>query len=334
MDKKAKKKALKKNKVVKKIESEKEAVAVVEDIINSEEYIRLKKEKEEEYLREKAELERLEAIRKEEEEIVRKNVEKAQKYLEAKKADKTEIKVTQTTDFYKESYQGYVELFNNYSDRRMKQRREILEITNKIPEDFRFNKYIQVNKLPTKPRTAKLETLEQVETMLVASKKEILTRSGRAKAIKKAKLSKEDERLLNKLFLDRMKLDARMIVMFQPKDSKIPMYELYWAVQNTITSYQKMYDSKNKTPFKILSEFDFCDSVIWSLRYFLEMVYTDKYPIGFLKKDALTKCSQLYQEIKLRKGIVTALDAETATVEFAEKFIRTNRYSPMIINYF
>lgn len=315
--------------------TEEQEVAVVEERtlpnFKTQEYLDMKKNFEETLNQEKEELKRLkeeERIRKETEE---ENVRKAKELIEKRKNEQNAEKMASIEEEIPEVMKE-ISLFDNYSDLRMVRRKEELAKTNKEKDDFRVNKYLQVNKLPQKPRTAKLDTPEQVATMLVSSKKEILERSGKAKAIKKAKLSKEDKKRLDILFLERCEMEAKYINMFQPKGLKVPMYEVYWSVQNTIVSLQKVYkDSKN--PFKEVSEFAFCDSLVWASRYLLEMVYTEDYPLDFLKQDCLEYSIALYKTYLMRNGVVTAFDVEEGTIELMKQLASRFKYSSMVVNF-
>ena len=136
---------------------------------------------------------------------------------------------------------------------------------------------------------------------------------------------------MEKLFLERVELEAKFINMFQPKGLKIPMYEIYWIVQNDIISGQKIYKD-NKNPFKSVTEFQFCDSLVWACRYLLEMVYTVEYPLEFLKKDCLEYSAELYKRYKLVNGNVTAWEVEIASLDLMKYLIQRFRYSAMVVN--
>ena len=262
--------------------------------------------------------------------IEEENIRKAQEYIKEQKRLQKEMQEIENTLEQPEILKQ-VDIFTNLNDKRMKTRKREIERTNTLPNDFRVKKDLQINKLPNKPRTAKLNNPEEVATMLVASKKEIFERSGKTKAMKKAKLTKEQKLEMEKLFLERVELEAKFINMFQPKGLKIPMYEIYWIVQNDIISGQKIYKD-NKNPFKSVTEFQFCDSLVWSSRYLLEMVYTVEYPLEFLKKDCLEYSEELYKRFKLINGNVTAWDVEIASLDLMKYLIQRFRYSAMVVN--
>lgn len=296
----------------------------------NEDYLKLKKEMELILKKEQEEYERaLEEARKKKK-IEEENIRKAQEYIEEQKRLQKEMQEIENTLEQPEILKQ-VDIFTNLNDKRMKNRKREIERTNTLPNDFRVKKDLQINKLPNKPRTAKLNNPEEVATMLVASKKEIFERSGKTKAIKKAKLTKEQKLEMEKLFLERVELEAKFINMFQPKGLKIPMYEIYWIVQNDIISGQKIYKD-NKNPFKSVTEFQFCDSLVWSSRYLLEMVYTVEYPLEFLKKDCLEYSEELYKRFKLINGNVTAWDVEIASLDLMKYLIQRFRYSAMVVN--
>lgn len=306
--------------------------AVVKELPNykTEEYLALKKKKELYLEQEREKYKKLKEEEKSQRKIEEENIKKAQELIEQHKKESEQA--NSTPQYEQPEVVKEISLFDNYNDKKMAYRKEEIERTNRLKDDFRVKKYLQVNKLPVKPRTAKLETPEQVATMIVSSKKEINERSGKNKAIKKAKLSKEDKKELEKLFLLRAEQEAQMIKMFQPKGAKIPMYEVYWSVQNTIVSLQKLY-KENKNPFQEISEFDFCDSLVWSARYLIEMLYTEEYPLEFLKKDCLEFSEKMYGVYNLQKGSVNAIDAERASLELREQLITSYKYSSMVVNY-
>lgn len=296
----------------------------------NEDYLKLKQEMELILKKEQEEYERaLEEARKQKK-IEEENIRKAQEYIKEQKRLQKEMQEAENNIEQPEILKQ-VDIFTNLNDKRMKTRKREIERTNTLPNDFRVKKDLQINKLPNKPRTAKLNNPEEVATMLVASKKEIFERSGKTKAMKKAKLTKEQKLEMEKLFLERVELEAKFINMFQPKGLKIPMYEIYWIVQNDIISGQKIYKD-NKTPFKSVTEFQFCDSLVWSSRYLLEMVYTVEYPLEFLKKDCLEYSEELYKRFKLVNGNVTAWEVEIASLDLMKYLIQRFRYSAMVVN--
>lgn len=296
----------------------------------NENYLKLKQEMELILKKEQEEYERaLEEARKQKK-IEEENIRKAQEYIKEQKRLQKEMQEVENNIEQPEILKQ-VDIFTNLNDKRMKTRKREIERTNTLPNDFRVKKDLQINKLPNKPRTAKLNNPEEVATMLVASKKEIFERSGKTKAMKKAKLTKEQKLEMEKLFLERVELEAKFINMFQPKGLKIPMYEIYWIVQNDIISGQKIYKD-NKTPFKSVTEFQFCDSLVWACRYLLEMVYTVEYPLEFLKKDCLEYSEELYKRFKLVNGNVTAWEVEIASLDLMKYLIQRFRYSAMVVN--
>lgn len=296
----------------------------------NENYLKLKQEMELILKKEQEEYERaLEEARKQKK-IEEENIRKAQEYIKEQKRLQKEMQEVENNIEQPEILKQ-VDIFTNLNDKRMKTRKREIERTNTLPNDFRVKKDLQINKLPNKPRTAKLNNPEEVATMLVASKKEIFERSGKTKAMKKAKLTKEQKLEMEKLFLERVELEAKFINMFQPKGLKIPMYEIYWIVQNDIISGQKIYKD-NKNPFKSVTEFQFCDSLVWSSRYLLEMVYTVEYPLEFLKKDCLEYSEELYKRFKLVNGNVTAWEVEIASLDLMKYLIQRFRYSAMVVN--
>lgn len=296
----------------------------------NENYLKLKQEMELILKKEQEEYERaLEEARKQKK-IEEENIRKAQEYIKEQKRLQKEMQEVENNIEQPEILKQ-VDIFTNLNDKRMKNRKREIERTNTLPNDFRVKKDLQINKLPNKPRTAKLNSPEEVATMLVASKKEIFERSGKTKAMKKAKLTKEQKLEMEKLFLERVELEAKFINMFQPKGLKIPMYEIYWIVQNDIISGQKIYKD-NKNPFKSVTEFQFCDSLVWACRYLLEMVYTVEYPLEFLKKDCLEYSEELYKRFKLVNGNVTAWEVEIASLDLMKYLIQRFRYSAMVVN--
>lgn len=296
----------------------------------NEDYLKLKNEMELILKKEQEEYEiALEEARKKKK-IEEENIRKAQEYIKEQKRLQKEMQEVENKLEQPEILKQ-VDIFTNLNDKRMKNRKREIERTNTLPNDFRVKKDLQINKLPNKPRTAKLNNPEEVATMLVASKKEIFERSGKTKAMKKAKLTKEQKLEMEKLFLERVELEAKFINMFQPKGLKIPMYEIYWIVQNDIISGQKIYKD-NKNPFNSVTEFQFCDSLVWSSRYLLEMVYTVEYPLEFLKKDCLEYSQELYKRFKLVKGNVTAWEVEIASLDLMKYLIQRFRYSSMVVN--
>lgn len=296
----------------------------------NENYLKLKQEMELILKKEQEEYERaLEEARKQKK-IEEENIRKAQEYIKEQKRLQKEMQEVENNIEQPEILKQ-VDIFTNLNDKRMKTRKREIERTNTLPNDFRVKKDLQINKLPNKPRTAKLNNPEEVATMLVASKKEIFERSGKTKAMKKAKLTKEQKLEMEKLFLERVELEAKFINMFQPKGLKIPMYEIYWIVQNDIISGQKIYKD-NKNPFKSVTEFQFCDSLVWACRYLLEMVYTVEYPLEFLKKDCLEYSEELYKRFKLVNGNVTAWEVEIASLDLMKYLIQRFRYSAMVVN--
>lgn len=325
-------KKIKKNKkidVLQKQDKKEVEVGVLPNFKN-EDYLKLKKEMELILKKEQEEYEKaLEEARKQKK-IEEENIRKAQEYIKEQKRLQKEMQEAENTIEQPEILKQ-VDIFTNLNDKRMKTRKREIERTNALPNDFRVKKDLQVNKLPNKPRTAKLNNPEEVATMLVSSKKEIFERSGKTKAMKKAKLTKEQKLEMEKLFLERVELEAKFINMFQPKGLKIPMYEIYWIVQNDIVSGQKIYKD-NKNPFKSVTEFQFCDSLVWASRYLLEMVYTVEYPLDFLKKDCLEYSEELYKRFKLVNGTVTAWDVEIASLDLMKYLIQRFRYSSMVVN--
>ena len=325
-------KKIKKNKkidVLQKQDKEEVEIGALPNFKN-EDYLKLKKEMELILKKEQEEYERaLEEARKQKK-IEEENIRKAQEYIKEQKRLQKEMQEIENTLEQPEILKQ-VDIFTNLNDKRMKTRKREIERTNTLPNDFRVKKDLQINKLPNKPRTAKLNNPEEVATMLVASKKEIFERSGKTKAMKKAKLTKEQKLEMEKLFLERVELEAKFINMFQPKGLKIPMYEIYWIVQNDIISGQKIYKD-NKNPFKSVTEFQFCDSLVWSSRYLLEMVYSVEYPLEFLKKDCLEYSEELYKRFKLINGNVTAWDVEIASLDLMKYLIQRFRYSAMVVN--
>lgn len=302
----------------------------------NEDYLRTKKAMEASIIREREEVEKILAEERRQQEEKEENLRKVRERIaEQKRKEDEEKEISEAYyegAFYEQPEEvKQIDIFTNYQDKRMRQRVKEIERTNTLKDDFRVNKYIQINKLPTKQRTAKLDTPDQVATMLMSSKKEIFEKSGKAKVLKKAKLSKEDKLLMDKLFAERTRLEAKMITMFQPSGAKIPMYEIYWIVQNTIVSLQKIYKNL-KNPLKNITEYAFCDSLVWSTRYLLEMVYTESYPLEFLKQDCLDYSQNLYTAYKLKDGKVDIFDVESATIDLMKYIIERFRYSSMVVN--
>lgn len=325
-------KKVKKNKKIDALKKKDKPDVVVGELPNfkNEDYLKLKANMEAILQKEKEEYERALEEQRKRQEIEEENVRKAKRYIEQEKKKREELS-NKEVSIEQPEILNQIDIFTNLNDKRMKTRKYEIEKTNALPDDFRVKKYLQVNKLPNKPRTAKLNSPEEVATMLVSSKKEIFERSGKAKAMKKAKLTKEEKLEMEKIYLERAELEAQMINMFQPKGLKIPMYEIYWIVQNDIIASQKIYkDTKN--PFQNISEFQFCDSLVWASRYLLEMVYTADYPLDFLKKDCLEISEDLYSHYKLIKGNVTAWDVEYASIELIKQMIQRFHYSSMVVN--
>lgn len=325
-------KKVKKNKKIEALQKKNKPEIEVGEIPNfkNEDYLKLKASMEAILQKEREEYERAVEEERKKREFEEANVIKAKRYIEQEKKKREELaKHVETVE--QPEILNQIDIFTNINDKRMKTRKLEIEKTNALPDDFRVKKYLQVNKLPNKPRTAKLNSPDEVATMLVSSKKEIFERSGKSKAMKKAKLSKEEKLEMEKIYLERAELEAQFINMFQPKGLKIPMYEIYWIVQNDILSGQKIYkDAKN--PFENVTEFQFCDSLVWSSRYLLEMVYTKDYPLEFLKKDCLEFSENLYTQYKLVKGNVTAWDVEYASIELMKSLIQRFHYSSMVVN--
>ena len=151
----------------------------------NENYLKLKQEMELILKKEQEEYERaLEEARKQKK-IEEENIRKAQEYIKEQKRLQKEMQEVENNIEQPEILKQ-VDIFTNLNDKRMKTRKREIERTNTLPNDFRVKKDLQINKLPNKPRTAKLNNPEEVATMLVASKKEIFERSGKTKAMKKA----------------------------------------------------------------------------------------------------------------------------------------------------
>lgn len=303
----------------------------------SEEYLNLKKSMEEALKKEKEEHSKILEKHKEstqiqkeptQEEIEQENIRKAQEYIAETKRLNEEVSTKRIYEQPKELLE--IDLFNNYNDKHMVHRLREIEKTNSQAGDFRVKKYLQVNSLPQKPKTAKLETLEQVQTMLSSSKKEIFDRSGKTKVLKKMKLTKEQKIIFEKMFLDKVKLQAKMLMMFQPTGSKIPMYELYWLIQNEIVALQKIY--KTSKNVMNLSEFEFCDALVWSCRYLIEMLYTEEYPFEFIQKDCLELSKNIFRELKTEKDTINYFDAEKASLRIVKEMFLKYKYSMMVVS--
>lgn len=295
-------------------------------------YLKLKAEMEEKLAIEKAEYEKKLAEIEEQKRIEQENIDRAKKLIADSEKKALEEKEKEEAEKYKQPEElKSVILFNNLDDSRMKFRKRELEKTNSQPKDFRVEKYTRINKLPQKPRTAKLDVPEQVSTMLISSKKEIFEKSNKTKAMKKAKLTQDEKLFIEKMFLEKVKVQSKFINMFQPKGLKIPMYEIYWLVQNHIVADEKIYKNL-KNPFKHVPEFEFCDSLVWSTRYFLEMVYTENFDFEFLKKECFIRGRELYKECISTKGKVTAYDMEELSVVLMQEMLDRYRYSTMVVN--
>lgn len=190
------------------------------------------------------------------------------------------------------------------------------------PNDFRTQKALRISKLPNKQRTAKIKTEKELINLLVSSKKEIYDKSNKSKVLKKYNVKRIYRDEFDKLYLEKTKRIAQMILMFQPKGQPIPIEEVYWEIQNEITSQQKIYKNKNIKPFHKIDEYEFCDYLVWSCRYMFEMMYDyDEITLEFLKDDCFRLSKQIYSRLNQKN----AFGAERSSIELLDYLL--DKYS-------
>lgn len=183
------------------------------------------------------------------------------------------------------------------------------------PNDFRTQKSLRISKLPKKQRTAKIRTDKELVNLLVSSKKEIYDKSNKSKVLKKYNVKRIYRDEFDRLYLEKTKRIAQMILMFQPKGQPIPIEEVYWEIQNEITSQQKIYKNKNIKPFHKIDEYEFCDYLVWSCRYMFEMMYDyDEMTLEFLKDDCFRLSKQIYSRLNQKN----AFGAERSAIELLD----------------
>lgn len=192
----------------------------------------------------------------------------------------------------------------------------------KISEDFRVQKELRIAKLPKAQRNKKVKSEKDLINLIVASKKEIYAKSNKDKMLKKHKVKKVYKDEFDRIYLEKAKRMAQMILMFQEDKGNFPIEEVYWEVQNEITSLQKIYKNKKINPFQKIPEFEFCDMLVWSNRYLLEMMYDDgDYTLEFLIDDTYRIAKRIYAKLKHKN----AFGAERASVELMDYLI--DKYS-------
>lgn len=190
------------------------------------------------------------------------------------------------------------------------------------PNDFRTQKALRIGKLPKKQRSAKIKSEKELVNLLVSSKKEIYDKSNKSKLLKKYNVKRIYRDEFDRLYLEKTKRIAQMILMFQPKGQPIPIEEVYWEIQNEITSQQKLYKNKEIRPFHKIDEFAFCDYLVWSCRYMFEMMYDyDEMTLDYLKDDCFRLSKQIYSRLNQKN----AFGAERSAIELLDYLL--DKYS-------
>lgn len=197
-----------------------------------------------------------------------------------------------------------------------------IEKAKRDPNDFRTQKALRIGKLPKRQRNAKIRTEKELINLLVSSKKEIYDKSNKSKLLKKYNVKRIYRDEFDRLYLEKTKRIAEMILMFQPKGEPIPIEEVYWEIQNEITSQQKIYKNKEIKPFHKIEEFAFCDYLVWSCRYMFEMMYDhDEVTLEYLKDDCFRLSKQIYSRLNQKN----AFGAERAAIELMDYLL--DKYS-------